>query len=99
MAFISEFKEFLLQNWDNPSSFTHSIENKKKKAKIYYTYRLTYQETGNNTKQYYMGYRGCTTHPFLDEYYSSSDLVKQLKRQHGSKCFKKKILGIYLTNN
>ncbi len=68
--------------------------------KIYYTYRLTYQEPENYIKLYYMGYRGCTTHPFLDSYYSSSDLVKQLKRQHGaqaSKYLKKKILEIYLT--
>lgn len=101
LEFLSKFKEFLLQNCGNLPNSSENVANKSKtkeqKPKIYYTYRLTYQEPGSDIKQYYMGYRGCITHPLLDEYYSSSNLVKELKRQHGSKCFKKKILGIYLT--
>ena len=101
LAFLSRFKQFLLQNLSILSSSSDNVENKpknkKQRSKIYYTYRLTYQEPGSKIKKYYMGYRGCTTHPLLDEYYSSSDLVKELKRKHGSKCLKKKILGIYLT--
>jgi hypothetical protein len=101
LEFLFKFKEFLLQNWHNLPNSSENVDNKsktkKQKPKIYYTYRLTYQEPGCDIKQYYMGYRGCSTHPLLDEYYSSSDLVKELKRQHGSKCLNKKILGIYLT--
>lgn len=101
LKFLAKFKEYLVQNWHSFSNFSYKagseLKTKKQKAKIYYTYRLTSQKPGSNIKQYYMGYRGCTTHPFLDNYYSSSDLVKELKRQHGSFCFKKKILGIYLT--
>lgn len=44
-----------------------------------------------------MGYRGCRTHPLLDQYYSSSEVIKELKQKHGSSCFTKKILGIYAT--
>lgn len=40
-----------------------------------------------------MGYRGCITHPFVDQYYSSSKKIKQLKREDGSSCYVKKILG------
>jgi endogenous inhibitor of DNA gyrase (YacG/DUF329 family) len=44
-----------------------------------------------------MGYRGSITHPSLDKYYSSSDLVQDLIKKDGLECFEKKILGIYLT--
>jgi hypothetical protein len=67
------------------------------KTKIYYTYRLTYQDPNTNIKQYYMGYRGCPTNPFFDAYYSSSELVQNLIKTNGINCFTKKILGIYLT--
>jgi hypothetical protein len=70
LEFLSKFKEFLLQNWDNLPNSSENVENKsktkKQKPKIYYTYPLTYQEPGSDIKQYYMGYRGCTTHPLLD---------------------------------
>ena len=69
-----------------------------KKIKIFYAYRLTYTPTsGEAKKQYYMGYRGCTTRPEDDYYFSSSESVKKLVSQEGVKAFKKKILGVYST--
>ncbi len=67
------------------------------KAKIYYTYRLTcvgieQQKLGSI---YYIGYRGCTTHPKNDLYYSSSDSVKELIKKVGKDKINKKFLGIY----
>ena len=76
---------------------TQSNLKTKKQPKLYYTYRLTFQKPGSEKKQYYMGYKGCTTHPLLDQYYSSSKLVKALTKKHGLECFTKKILGVYLT--
>ena len=71
-----------------------SLKNKQKlKILLRRTYRLIFEEPGSNKKLYYMGYRSSTTHPVLDNYYSSSQGVKELRKKHGSKCFNKKILG------
>lgn len=99
--FLFSLKDFLLTNAENPSNIFENkntnSDSKAKTVKVFYTYRLTYKQPGSDIKQYYMGYRGCITHPSLDKYYSSSDLVKDLIKKNGLKCFEKKILGIYLT--
>ena len=97
LLFLLQLKKHLSQNWGSFASTSKDGGKKTKKCKIFYTYRLTFQESENTTKQYYMGYRGCSTHPNYDKYYSSSAAVKELKTKHGLNCFKKKILGIYLT--
>ena len=84
-----KLKQFLLQDWQNlpNDSLNQNTSQEKDKLKIYYTYRLTYQEPGSNIKKYYIGYRGGRTLPHLDNYYSSSKTVKTLQKKY----FEKKI--------
>ena len=92
----------------NPDNFFQKIHGKQKNRKIlkiYYTYRLTFKnriilpDKGRNEsfKQYYMGYRGCSTLPELDNYYSSSKHVKKWLKDNSYDFVTKKVLGIYIT--
>lgn len=56
-------------------------KHKQKDLKIYYTYRLTFKQINHNPQQYYMGFRGCSNSPKLDQYYASSKLVKNWLKQ------------------
>jgi hypothetical protein len=97
LHFLFKLKQFLLQDWQNlpNDSLNKNTSQQKDKLKIYYTYRLTYQEPDRNIKKYYIGYRGCRTLPHLDNYYSSSKTVKTLQKKY----LEKKILGIYFTHD
>jgi hypothetical protein len=73
-----DFKLFLLELKQFVISYKNKVEfqiNNQKYLKIYYTYRLTFKNKNSNNTQYYMGYRGCSTSPQLDIYYSSSKIV------------------------
>jgi hypothetical protein len=96
--FLSEFKQVLTEIILLPRRKKLEGPLKKQKGlKIYYTYRLTLKKEGQNTNQYYMGYRSCSTSPNLDKYYSSSKQVHNWIKQNGLNCVTKKILGVYIT--
>ena len=71
----------------------------KQLLKLYYTYRLTFQKSLllQDPKKYYMGYRGSVVSPMCDIYYSSSHTVKKYIKTYGKESFKKKILGVYVS--
>lgn len=68
---------------------------------LFYTYRLTFVNPQTKQIFYYMGYHQANNKkdPREDCYYSSSKTVKNLLKEHGISCFKKKIIGLYLTRS
>lgn len=106
LKFLFECKQILLfevpLNSNNLNKSKNSLKidfsgKKAKPLKVYYTYRLTFQQFDQGIKQYYMGYRGCSTIPKFDNYYSSSKLVKNWLKKNDFNSVTKKILGLYLT--
>lgn len=65
---------------------------------FFYTYRLTYIDPITKQKFYYMGWRtGGEKDPREDNYFSSSEIVKNLIKEQGVQNFSKKLLGVYST--
>lgn len=74
-------------------------EEKRKKKKIFYLYRITYSPSETSkclnkkkTKKYYSGYRETCLSPFQDTaYWSSSKVIQNLRKTSEKDCFTKKI--------
>ena len=65
---------------------------------FFYTFRLTYIDPITKQKFYYMGWRtGGEKDPREDNYFSSSEIVKNLIKEQGVQNFSKKIIGVYST--
>lgn len=107
MIFIKKLQQFLMNIFTEKRikkttlCYSKIIESKNLQltefyTKFFYVYRLIFVHPVTSEKLYYYGYRSCKTGPLRDsKYWSSSDTVKKLIREFGSKCFKKKILGVY----
>jgi hypothetical protein len=99
-AFILKIKAHVITNNQDFQFTIHQSHNYSQQTilpvRLFYTYRLTYNDKKQNKTMFYMGVRGCATSAKTDvNYFSSGKAVKQIIKKEGSQNFTKKILGVY----
>lgn len=100
-AFILEIKVYVITSGKDFQFTVHHFQKNTKHTilplRLFYTYRLTYNDKKQNQKLYYIGMRGSETSATADvNYFSSGGAVKEIiKQEKSTENFTKKILGVF----